>query len=112
MANKYIKGLTELTSIVDADHLIFQPDSASQIANRITFSNFISGLIFADGSIDTHSDVDISTSAPSEGDVIIWRTDEFVPEAPSVVDDTTKLSKTLTPDQTVASNVEFLEYAG
>ena len=31
-------------------------------------------------SIDDHSDVDIVTDAVTEGEVLVWRTDEFVPE--------------------------------
>ncbi len=44
MADKFIKGLIELTSAVNADWLIFQPNSASKIANRITVSNFLSSI--------------------------------------------------------------------
>jgi hypothetical protein len=36
--------------------------------------------VSASGSIDTHSDVDISTTGPADGQVLVWRTDEFVPE--------------------------------
>jgi hypothetical protein len=41
--------------------------------------------ISASGSIDTHSDIDISTAVPSEGQELVWRTDKFVPETDAKV---------------------------
>ncbi len=40
-----------------------------------------------DHSIGDMDDVDITTHAPDEGDIVVWRTDEFVPEAPTATPD-------------------------
>ena len=42
--------------------------------------------VSADGSIDTHSDVDISTNPPAINDVLKWDGSQFVPNATSVND--------------------------
>lgn len=82
-------------------------------ANQIDFDNVASGLaatnvqaaidevearvdlndakVSADGSIDTHSDVDTTTNAPSNGDVLEWDGSNWVPGAPN----DTKRSMTL-----------------
>ena len=39
--------------------------------------------VSADGSVDSHSDVDVSTTTPVEGDVLVNRSGVFVPEQPS-----------------------------
>lgn len=42
--------------------------------------------VSADGSIDTHSDVDVTTSTPNIGDRLIWDGSNFVPDPCGVVD--------------------------
>jgi len=45
MANKFIKGLTEVSSLANDDWLIVQPDAVESVANKIKKSNLgISGL--------------------------------------------------------------------
>jgi len=45
VANKFIKGLTEVLSLANDDWLIVQPDAVESVANKIKKSNLgISGL--------------------------------------------------------------------
>ena len=56
-------------------------------------------------SIDDHGDVDIVTDAVSEGEVLVWRTDEFVPEPPAAAP---TLTKSITiPDPVTAEDITF-----
>jgi len=42
--------------------------------------------VSADGSIDTHSDVDISTTAPAIGDTLVWDGSNYVPAPAATID--------------------------
>ncbi len=51
---------------------ILQTDGAGQV-------NFVDTPVSATGSIDTHSDVDVSTNAPTNGQVLNWNGSNWIP---------------------------------
>lgn len=58
--------------------------NTAAIGNNTTAIALNTAKVSADGSIDTHSDVDTSTTAPETGQVLFWNGTNWVPEHPEV----------------------------
>ncbi len=59
---------------------IMQTDGSGQVS-------FADPAVGADGSIDTHSDVDVSTNAPTTGQILSWDGTNWIPAAINTLDE-------------------------
>jgi hypothetical protein len=59
-------------------------NNTTAIGNNTTAIALNTAKVSADGSIDTHSDVDTSSTAPEIGQVLFWNGTNWIPEYPEV----------------------------
>ena len=99
-------GVRAITGAILNTQLIDMIDSIEADYDAIT-SSFVS----ADGSINTHSDVDIVTSTPSIGEGLLWDGSKFVPGSISVSltdgNGTTANGSSVDLGGVVNNNIEF-----
>ena len=82
-ASLKVSELTALTSVAAAD-LFLVADADVSISKKVTLTNIEGSMSLANlgtKSIDNLSDVDITTDAPSSGQVLAWDGSNFVPSS-------------------------------
>ena len=82
-ASLKVSELTALTSVAAAD-LFLVADADVSISKKVTLTNIEGSMSLANlgtKSIDNLSDVDITTAAPSSGQVLAWDGSNFVPSS-------------------------------
>jgi len=82
-ASLKVSELTALTSVAAAD-LFLVADADVSISKKVTLTNIEGSMSLANlgtKSIDNLSDVDVTTAAPSAGEVLAWDGSNFVPSA-------------------------------
>lgn len=77
------------TSNISANATAISVNASNISSNDLDITNLqnaISAIVSADGSINTHSDVDTSTTAPTDGQLLIWNqgSGQWVPGDPPV----------------------------
>ncbi len=81
-------------------------DALDQLAARTKLND---AKVSADGSIDTHSDVDTTTSAPTVGQVLEWNGSDWIPVTPSAGVFGTEFSSSENNAEDATTSTTFVE---
>jgi len=79
--NSEISAITEKVTPIAADLIIIEDSEATNAKKRVQIGNLPAPSL---GSIDDHTDVDTTTSAPVTGQVLEWDSSNWVPAAHKV----------------------------